>query len=166
MQELSAPPSVLRRIAVMVYEAMLLFGVVFIAGWLFGTLLQQRNALYLRGILQYWLFFVIGAYFIWFWSHGGQTLAMKTWKVRLVAKDGGNVSLQRAAARFALSWLWIVPGLLAAWLLGARGWMLVVIPTVNIVVWAALCLLDPARQFLHDRLAGTRVINVAYPKKK
>ena len=96
----------------MLYESLLLFGILFIAGWLFGTLLQQRDALYLRHGLQYWLFIVIGVYFIWFWSHGGQTLAMKTWRVQLVTTDGGPVSMQRATMRYLLSWLWFVPGLL------------------------------------------------------
>jgi len=72
----------------MLYEAMLLFGVLFIAGWLFSTLLQQRHALYLRGALQDWLFLVLGLYFVWFWTHRGQTLAMKTWRIKVVDKQG------------------------------------------------------------------------------
>lgn len=142
----------------MLYESLLLFGVLFIAGWIFGTLLQQRNALYLRQGLQYWLFLVIGVYFIWFWSHGGQTLAMKTWRVRLTAADGGPVSMKRATARYLLSWLWFLPGLLLAKLLGVQGWLLVFIPAANLLIWAALALLDPARQFVHDRIVGTRLI--------
>ena len=162
----ATPPSVFRRLAVMLYEGMLLFGVLFIAGWLFGTLLQQRHALYLRGILQYWLFFVTGAYFIWFWSRGGQTLAMKTWRVRLVAADGSPVSTLQASARFLLSWLWIVPGLMLAWRFQAQGWMLVAIPAANVVIWASLCWLDPDRRFVHDRLARTKLIGVPELKKK
>ncbi|MFT5590094.1 MAG: putative RDD family membrane protein YckC [Bradyrhizobium sp.] len=161
-----APPSVLRRLAVMLYEGMLLFGVLFIAGWLFGTLLQQRHALYLRGILQYWLFFVMGAYFIWFWSHGGQTLAMKTWRVRLVAADGSAVSMLQATSRFLLSWLWILPGLILAWRFQVQGWMLVLIPAANVVIWAGLCWLDTDRRFVHDRLARTKLIGVPELKKK
>ncbi|MGZ3237424.1 MAG: RDD family protein, partial [Burkholderiaceae bacterium] len=77
----------------MLYEAMLLFGVLFISAWLFSTLLQQRNALYLRHALQYWLFLVVGVYFVWFWTHSGQTLAMKTWRIRLVTKNGEPVKI-------------------------------------------------------------------------
>ena len=98
----------------MVYEAMLLFGVIFTAGWLFSTLLQQRHALYLRGALQDWLFLVLGIYFTWFWTHGGQTLAMKTWRIRLVAADGRPVNIWRAMARYLLAWLWFLPGLALA----------------------------------------------------
>ncbi len=158
MRELAPPASIRRRLAVMLYESLLLFGVLFIAGWIFGTLLQQRHALYLRHGLQYWLFIVIGTYFVWFWSHGGQTLAMKTWKVRLVATDGASVSILRAMARYLLCWLWFVPGLLLAKLLSVQGWLLVAIPAANLLLWAALARLDPSRQFVHDRIVGTRLI--------
>ena len=144
----------------MVYDAMLLFGVLFISGWLFSTLLQQRHALYLRSALQDWLFLVIGLYFVWFWTHGGQTLAMKTWRIRLVARNGDRVSVQRAIARYFLAWLWILPGLGLAWLLGAKGWLMVAIPAANVLVWATTVYLDPHRQFLHDRIVGTSVVNI------
>jgi uncharacterized RDD family membrane protein YckC len=145
----------------MLYEAMLLFGVVFIAGWLFSTLLQQRHALYLREGLQAWLFFVLGLYFVWFWCHGGQTLPMKTWRIRLVGADGSPITPQRALVRYFCAWLWFMPGLGLAWLLQAQAWMLVLFPTLNFLLWAMTILFDKDRQFLHDRLAGTRLIVVA-----
>lgn len=145
----------------MLYEAMLLFAVLFISNWLFSTLLQQRHALYLRHALQIWLFLVVGAYFIWFWTHGGQTLAMKTWRLRLLTREGQPVGAKQAAGRYLLAWLWFLPGLAIAWLLGAQGWMLVMIPAANIFLWMLTAYLDPQRQFLHDRIAGTKVVRVA-----
>lgn len=142
----------------MVYEAMLLFGVLFVAGWLFSTLLQQRNALYLRGALQIWLLLVLALYFAWFWTHGGQTLAMKTWRVRVERADGGKLGYAQALLRHVLAWLWFLPGLLVAWMSGAHGWALALFPAMNVVIWAALIRLDPQRQFLHDRLARTRLV--------
>ncbi|WP_414086188.1 RDD family protein [Herbaspirillum lusitanum] len=159
-------PSLRRRLCSMVYESMLLFGVVFISTWIFSTVLEQRHALYLRHALESWLFVILGLYFIWFWSHGGQTLAMKTWRIRLAGKDGAPVKAWRALLRFLLSWLWFLPGLALAWALGAKGWMLIWIPAVNVVVWAALIYTDPQRQFLHDRLAGTRIVDLNPSKKK
>lgn len=144
----------------MVYEAMLMFGVLFISGYLFSTLLQQRHALYLRNAMQDWLFVVIGLYFVWFWTHGGQTLAMKTWRLRLVTRDGLPVGVKRAIGRYLLSWLWILPGLAAAWAVGARNWTMVLIPSANVLLWALTAYLDPQRQFLHDRMAGTRIIRM------
>ncbi len=144
----------------MLYEAMLIFGVVFISGWLFSTLLQQRHALYLRGVLQDWLFLVIGIYFVWFWTHSGQTLAMKTWRIRLVTSDGQEVKVKRAIGRYLLAWLWILPGLAAAWAFDAKNWMLILIPAANFLLWVLTAYLDPQRQFLHDRIAGTRIVRV------
>lgn len=144
----------------MLYEAMLMFGVLFISGWIFSTLLQQRHALYLRNALQDWLFLVIGIYFVWFWTHGGQTLAMKTWRIRLVTADGHDIGVKRAVGRYLLAWLWVLPGLAAAWAMGAKNWMLVMIPAANVLLWALTAYLDPQRQFLHDRIAGTRIVTV------
>ncbi|WP_183378605.1 MULTISPECIES: RDD family protein [unclassified Herbaspirillum] len=156
----------MRRFCSTVYESTLLFGVLFIAAWLFSTLLQQRHALYLRHALESWLFVILGVYFIWFWCHGGQTLAMKTWRIRLLHKDGNPVTAGRALLRFLLSWLWCLPGLALAWALHAQGWTLVTIPLANVVVWAALTFTDPQRQFLHDRLAGTRLVDLERGKRE
>nr|WP_268793435.1 RDD family protein [Noviherbaspirillum sp. Root189] len=150
-----------RRLASMLYESMLLFGVVFVSEWLFSTMLEQRHALYLRNISQVWLFLVIGVYFVWFWTHGGQTLAMKTWRIKLVTADGNAIGFKRAVGRHLLAWMWILPGFAAAWATGAKGWMLILIPAANVLLWTLTVLLDPNRQFLHDRIAGTRVIGVS-----
>lgn len=149
-----------KRLLCMVYEAMLLFGILFIATWAFSTLLQQRHALYLRDALQDWLFVVLGVYFCWIWTHGGQTLAMKTWNIRLVDRHDLPLTWKRALARYVLCWLWFLPGLAAARFLGAQGWMLLVLPAINVVVWAAASRLHPEHQFIHDRIAGTRLVTV------
>jgi len=145
----------------MLYEAMLLFAVLFISNWLFSTLTQQRHALYLRHALQTWLFLVVSLYFIWFWTHGGQTLAMKTWRIRLVTHNGKPVKALRATARYLLAWLWILPGMVLAWVIGAKGAMLLWIPAANMLLWTLTIYFDPHRQFLHDRIAGTRIIDVS-----
>ncbi len=150
----------------MVYEAMLLFGVLFIATWLFSTLLQQRHALYMRSALQDWLFVVLGVYFVWFWTHGGQTLAMKTWRIRVVDKHGVSVSWARALLRYLLVWMWFLPGLALARFLEVQGWMLVLIPTLNFILWTAAVYLQAERQFPHDWISGTRLIEMAPPQKK
>lgn len=146
------------RLFCMVYEGMLLFGVLFISGWLFSTLLQQRHALVLRHAQQVWQFIVLAVYFGWFWTHGGQTLAMKTWRVRIVTREGRALRWPRALLRYLLAWGWFVPGLAAASLLQAQGWMLMLLPALNVALWAAAARLDPDRQFIHDRLARTRVV--------
>jgi uncharacterized RDD family membrane protein YckC len=145
----------------MLYEAVLLFGPVVAAGGLYSVLLNQRHALYMRHGMLVLQLCVIGLYFVWFWSHGGQTLPMKTWRIRVVGPGNTPPSVRRSTARYALSWFWFLPGVALAWAVSAKGWMLVLIPALNMLLWALAVYLDPQRQFLHDRLAGTRLIKVA-----
>ena len=151
-------PSLLRRMACWVYESMLLFGVVFISGYLFGTLSQTRNAMDNRHGLQAFLFLVFGIYFVWVWSKG-QTLAMKTWHIRVVDAAGNAISQQRALGRYVLSWVWILPPLAVLWPLGLTAAETGVIFLGWISVWALLSRFHPLRQFWHDAWAGTRLVN-------
>lgn len=151
-------PGLRRRLACFVYEGVLLFGVVMVAGLPFSMLIGQRHALQGRHALQAFMFVVLGLYFVWFWSHGGQTLAMKTWYLRLVAADGGPVSRGRALGRFVASWIWFLPPLLLIWLMDWQGSRAVSGAVFGwVLFYAALSRLHPQRQFLHDALCGTRL---------
>ncbi len=140
------------------YEGMLMFGVVFIAGYLFGTLSQTRNALDNRHTLQAFLFVVFGIYFVWFWSKG-QTLAMKTWHIRVVDRAGHPLSQPRALLRYVLCWLWFLPPLAVVAPFGLSGAETLVIVAGWVLVWAVLSRFHPERQFWHDALAGTRLVS-------
>ena len=155
--ELKAPP-LRRRMACWLYEGMLLFGVVFLAGYLFGTLSQTRNALDNRHALQAFLFVVFGIYFTWFWSRG-QSLAMKTWDIRLVDRNGRPVRQGRAFLRYLTSWLWLLPALAAVAPFRLTGPETALIVAGWVLVWALLSRFHPLRQFWHDALAGTRLIS-------
>jgi uncharacterized RDD family membrane protein YckC len=139
------------------YEGMLMFGVVFIAGYLFGTLSQTRNAMDNRHALQAFLFVVFGIYFTWFWAKG-QTLAQKTWLIRVVDRAGQPITQARALLRYVLSWVWFLPPL-AAYALGVRAVEVLVLLGGWVAVWALLSRFHPERQFWHDALAGTRLVH-------
>jgi len=151
-------PSLRRRMACWVYEGMLMFGVVFIAGYLFSTLSQTRNALDNRHALQAFLFVVFGIYFVWFWAKG-QTLAMKTWNIRIVGREGRAISQPRALLRYVLSWLWFLPPLAVVAPFGLPAAESAVLAMGWIAVWAVASRFHPERQFWHDALAGTRLIS-------
>lgn len=151
-------PSLTRRMASWLYEGILLFGVVFIAGYLFSTLSQTRHALDNRHGLQAFLFLVLGIYFTWFW-HRGQTLAMKTWHIRVVDRQGRPLSQTRALVRYLASWLWFLPPLLMTWPLRLPVLEIAVLVSGWVLVWALLSRFHPERQFWHDVLAGTRLVN-------
>jgi uncharacterized RDD family membrane protein YckC len=151
-------PGVARRLACFLYEGVLLFGVVMIAGYLYSSLTQQRHALTGQFGLQAFLFVVLGIYFVWFWSHGGQTVAMKAWHIRLVTRDGAPVSQPRALARYLLAWVWFVPALAAAGLAGLSVPAALGVMTTGVLAYAALARLHPQRQFWHDAVCGTRLV--------
>ena len=153
-------PGLWRRLCCLLYEGLLLFGVVFVASYLFSTLSQTRHALDNRHALQAFLFVVFGIYFVWFWSRG-QTLAMKTWHIRLVDRNGAALTQQRALVRYLLSWLWFLPPLLLAapWQVSSAETAVLVLGWI--AVWAVLSRFHPQRQYWHDALAGTRLVSSA-----
>jgi uncharacterized RDD family membrane protein YckC len=157
--ELKAP-GIWRRMACWLYEGLLLFGVVFISGYLFGTLSQTRNAMDNRHALQMFLFVVFGIYFVWFWSKG-QTLAMKTWNLKLIDKNGKSVTQPRALARYALSWIWFLPPLVAVSPFDLSGSEITVLFLGWVAIWATLSKFQQQGQFWHDVWAGTRLVSTA-----
>jgi len=155
-----AAPSIRRRLACMLYESVLLFGVVMTAGYLYSSLTQQRHALEGSTGLQLFLFVVLGIYFAGFWSRGGQTLAMKTWHIRLQTVSGAVPSQPRAFARYVASWLWFLPALACAHFSGVRSTIgFAVIIAAGMAAYALLARLRADRQFLHDVACGTQLID-------
>ena len=152
-------PGLARRMACWVYEGILMFGVVFIFGYLFGTLTQTRHALENRHALQAFLFLIFGIYFVWLWSRG-QTLAMKTWNICIVDKAGRVISQRRALLRYGLSWLWLLPPLGAVAPFSLPAGEVVVVVLGWVAVWAIMSRFHPEQQFLHDAMAGTRLVSV------
>ena len=122
-----------RRLAAIAYDACLLFGVLFVATALVlpfapGPAIAPGNRLYLLYLLG-----VSYLYFGWFWTHGGQTLGMRAWGIRMRATDTEGVSWGHATRRFLAS--------LLSW--GALG---------AGFLWSAL---DAERRAWHDRLSAT-----------
>jgi uncharacterized RDD family membrane protein YckC len=152
-------PGLVRRMAAFLYEGVLLFGVVFVTGYLYAALTQQRHAMQGQTGLQIVVFIVLAAYFVTFWSRGGQTVAMRAWHVRLVTADGSAVTPLRALARYLLAWLWFAPALIAAHAAGLHSAaQIFTLMTVGVVAYALLAFLHPQRQFLHDAVCGTRLV--------
>lgn len=153
-------PGLARRLAAFVYEGVLLFGVTMISGYLYSSLTQQRHALQGKAGLQAFMFVVLGIYFAWFWSRGGQTVAMKAWNIRLVTANGQAVSQARALVRYLLAWLWFMPALAAAYGAGLHGpGAITTLLLAGVLAYAALTRLRPDRQFWHDAVCGTRLID-------
>lgn len=151
-------PGLRRRMACWIYEGLLLFAVMFMAGYLFSTLSQTRHALDNRHGLQAFLFLIFGIYFTWF-GHKGQTLAMKTWRIRVVDRSGHALSQSRALWRYVLSWVWFLPPLMLVSAFSLSGAETVLLVFGWACIWAVLSRFQPEGQFWHDVWAGTRLIH-------
>lgn len=105
------------------------------------------------------IFLVVGLYFVGFWTRTGQTLAMKTWHLRVVDSQGRPLGVVRGIARYLLSWLWFLPALLSAHLLGLHsGGAIIGCLIAGVLAYLLVARLHPQRQFLHDAICGSRVI--------
>lgn len=171
------PASFLARIASMIYELLLVTAVVFVASFVSLLSVVDLHVPWQMFLYRLYLVGVLFAYFSAFWLRSGQTLAMKTWRIRLVGRSGGPLSFKQAALRFivalcALSGL-LLGGAVLWWALSGHSLMpfkhtaLYIAPALLGLLLAGVdfCwpLFDRDRQFLHDRIAGTRLVRV--PRK-
>ncbi len=131
-----AVPGVLRRLGSLFYDGLILAALVFAAAGLFMIAVDYPHRPHLKPALQALVLSVVALYLVGFWCVGGQTVGMKTWRMRLQTRTGRPVGFRLALARFVLAAVGLSLGGIAIW-------------------WAWL---DPQRQFLHDRLLGTRLV--------
>jgi uncharacterized RDD family membrane protein YckC len=128
-----------RRLISLLYESLILAAVLLAAALPVVMLTSGWDRTLARVALQGWLLLLCGWFYVWQWSGTGQTLPMKTWRIKLVTAAGAPPGIQRALARYGAALAGI-----AAFGIG--------------FLWAAI---DRDRQFLHDRLAGTRLVRLA-----
>jgi len=118
MPDQSKPPSFLRRIAVVIYDGLLLIAVLFLAT-LAVIPFHSEGAFEPNSIL--YSFYLLGVCFVfygWFWTHGGQTLGLQTWKIRLVSDYQEHITWPQAFVRFVTAIAsWAVFGLGFIWIL-------------------------------------------------
>lgn len=137
----------LRRLAALLYDMLLLFGLWTLVSALMllvtgGWLAEPDRPIWLVFALQALLVLTTLGFFAWFWTHGGQTLGMRAWRLRLVGRNGAPVTLRQALIRVAAACLTLAPAGLGLW------WMLI----------------DPEGRAWHDRLSDTHLIVV--PKNR
>lgn len=128
----------LRRLAAISYDLLLLIALDFVATAIFlvftgGVAVESANPFF-----KLYLLLIAYVYFVWQWTHGGQTLGMRAWKIRVISSDAGPVTWKRAGLRFLLS--------LLSWAFAGTGYL-----------WA---LFDPEKYTFHDRFSKTRLIRV------
>ena len=131
-------PSLIKLGACFIYDALAVVALCFVSALVVIILIGDASYGLKRYLLQVVLWLAIGVYFVWCWKKTGQTLAMKTWQLKLVNKDGKLLPLNLAMARYVLSTLSLM--------LFGLGFL-----------WA---MVDRDHLYLHDRLLNTHIIYV------
>lgn len=126
----------LRRLAAILYDTMLLAAVLLLASLLATPLLGDQPSPVGLLLFRLYLLLILFAFFAWFWSHGGQTLGMRAWRIRLRNRNPGPVSLWQLMLRFIVA--------IASW--GALGLGF---------LWS---LFDRERLTWHDRYSMTELV--------
>ena len=141
MSELPLPAPLWRRLAAALYDVLLLLGIWMAADLVLVMVSGLAGFALTPALVRALLFFVSFGFFGWFWTHGGQTLGMRAWRLRLRRDDGQPMRWPTAMLRFAAA--------IPSWGLAGLG-----------MLW---CLVDRQRRSWHDLIAGSEV--VVEPKK-
>ncbi|WP_405222433.1 RDD family protein [Lentisalinibacter sediminis] len=130
------PVGLLLRLAAMLYDGLLVLALVFL-GTLPLVVLNAGEAIPAHTAwYRLWLLAIVGGYFVFFWTRGAETLGMKSWRIMVVSRDGGPVTVRRAMLRAVTAVL--------SWLPCGAGFL-----------WS---LVDREGLAWHDRISGTKLV--------
>lgn len=162
-------PTIKRRIALNLYEMLVLFGVLAFAflvpHLIIGVVFEVTAP---SAILMAHVYLVLAFYFMWYWTKTGQTLAMQTWRIQLVNEDGVIMKRSQALMRFAIGSLWLIPAALILFInikmnpsLKMGTSVSIIFFSVTLFLWPLSALLDRKnRQSIPDRWSGTRLVQL------
>ncbi|HXG28630.1 MAG TPA: RDD family protein [Nevskiales bacterium] len=134
----ASPAGLLPRLGAALYDLLLLLALFFLATALVDPLMPQDHVPAGSLWFQLYLLLVAFLFYGWFWTHGGQTLGMRAWRLRVVTRDGAALRWPRAALRF-----------------------LVAVPSWLSLLGLLCCAIDG--HALHDRLSGTQTLRLPKP---
>ena len=162
-------PTIKRRIALNLYEMLVLFGVLaftfLVPHLIIGVLFEVTAP---SAILMAHVYLVLAFYFMWYWTKTGQALAMQTWRIQLVNVDGAIMKRSQALMRFAIGSLWLIPAALLLFInikmnptASMGGSVSIIFFSINLFLWPLSAILDRKnRQSIPDRWSGTRLVQL------
>jgi uncharacterized RDD family membrane protein YckC len=148
------------------YEQLVLLGVIALTFLLPNLALGVLFGISLPSWLSFlYLYTVLGIYFVWYWTKSGQTLAMQTWRIRIIDQRGYTLKRRQALWRYFYGSLWIIPCVLLQWAFHLEKWQIIeMLFAVALFFWPLTIYLDRKdrmqRQGLADRFAGTRLVEL------
>ena len=157
-------PRFWRRVFCTLYEQLVLLGVVALTFLLPNLALGILFGISLPSWLTFlYLYCVLGIYFVWYWTKTGQTLAMQTWRIRLIAANGMAPTRAQALQRYVYGSLWLLPCIGIQFCLELHRWQIIeMLFFVALFLWPLSIYLDRVnpdmRQGIPDRLARTRQV--------
>lgn len=162
-------PTIKRRIALNLYEMLVLFGVLaftfLVPHLIIGVLFEVTAA---PAVLMAHVYLVLAFYFMWYWTKTGQTLAMQTWRIQMVNDDGAIMKRSQALMRFAIGSLWLIPAALLLFInikmnpsASMGGSVSIIFFSITLFLWPLSAILDRKnRQSIPDRWSGTRLVQL------
>jgi uncharacterized RDD family membrane protein YckC len=155
-----------RRLAAMSYDGLLLLAVLLFASAVLIPFAKSGATPTYHPLRTLYLLAVCFGFFGWFWTHGGQTLGMRAWRLQLQSRSGGTVSWQRAGLRFALSlplWLYTGSVLIVSYAPPhpASSWLSLLLNIPMPLRYGIACLwliVDHWPDNWRDRLSGSRIV--------
>ncbi len=147
MRAADTTPGILRHLGAIFYDLLLVLALLMVATTIVVVPLSLHGEQVAIGdspLFRLYLLAVGGGYYLWFWSHGGQTVGMKTWKFRLADESGGQTGPATALLRLVLA------SVTNAFFLAGLLWRL----------------FDSEKKTLYDRLCHTRLISEAGSQRK
>lgn len=170
-----------RILAAWIYDFMLLCAVWLLAGVIYiipaqmflGIDSSSNESLstteFTGPVFYIYLFIVTWIFFAWFWTHGGQTLGLRTWSLRLQTHDGYAINWMQSLLRFLVAG---APWLLALFLFDQLNKVESMTPPFQYLIFLVGCTglcwiwIDRKKRSLQDIASGTRIVKLPKKPKK
>jgi uncharacterized RDD family membrane protein YckC len=93
----------LRRLGAMMYDSLLLLALLIIAALPVVFIAGPNSAFFKSPLYTLYLYSISFVFFGWFWTRGGQTLGMRSWKIRVLRNDNRPLGWDSALMRYLLA---------------------------------------------------------------
>lgn len=175
------PASFLSLLGVWLYDAMLLCTIWLVAGIVYMIPAQmivqidssQKENLssseFTGPVFYTYLFIISWFFFAWFWTHGGQTLGLRSWSLRLQTTQGYAINWSRSLLRFLIAGTpWLISLFVYSKLSSMQDIESVYLYAVFLIGFSGILwiLIDKKNRSLQDIFSDTCIVKIPRPKNQ